>query len=284
MTVKPESRIVKAFEKEVNLTEEGLALLVENKKTLVIEFNTKSGMTLARKERTERNKLIEQVKRVSIDTENAIKAKRATIIESITSAYNCIVEPFEKEELRLKQEKEAAAEKEAARVKTIKDSLNGIRNFSLNLFGKSSQELSDIIEAVDTIDVEDNFSEFTQEAIQIKKEVLTELNINLSGAIQREELEAGQAKLKQQQEELAKQQAEFNAQQTAASKPAIKLTDKMATPDFVEETPSKESDDGFGRLTSKELMIADVVEWGAEWDITNAALDNLSVIIDKYMQ
>ncbi|MCP5077515.1 MAG: hypothetical protein GY951_05595, partial [Psychromonas sp.] len=189
------TRIVKAFEKEVNLTEEGIAILVENKKSLVIEFNTKAGMTLARKERTERNKLIEQVKRASIDTENAIKAKRASIIEQITTAYNCIVEPFEKEELRLKQEKERLAKIEEERIDAIRAKIGTIRNFSLGLTGKTSQELSEIIEAVDMIDVEESFAEFTQEAMQVKKETLGELNITLSGVMQKEALVKEQEQL-----------------------------------------------------------------------------------------
>ncbi len=193
------TRIVKAFEKEVNLTEEGIAILVENKKSLVIEFNTKAGMTLARKERTERNKLIEQVKRASIDTENAIKAKRASIIEQITTAYNCIVEPFEKEELRLKQEKERLAKIEEERIDAIRAKIGTIRNFSLGLTGKTSQELSEIIEAVDMIDVEESFAEFTQEAMQVKKETLGELNITLSGAIQSEQLAEDQKKVRIQE-------------------------------------------------------------------------------------
>lgn len=303
-----ENRIVKAFEKEVNLTEEGLAVLVKDKASLVILFDTPAGMTIARKERTERNKLIESVKRVSIDTESAIKAKRESIIVEITEAYSCIVDPFEKEALRLKQEKERLAVIEEKRVEGIKKEITGLRSFANNLYGLSSQELSDIIESVDMIDVEDNFAEFTQEAMQVKKETLLELNTVLSGVIQSEKLAEEQAQLAKEKEQLKKDQAEFAefkaAQQKEADRISVcepaKLSDTLGANKskvIIESTPEgtslkqthQEWLDGenkptYSVLTSKELMIADVVQWGTDNSISNAALDDLSVIIDKYMK
>lgn len=274
------TRIIKAFEKEVNLTEEGILALVQAKSFLVFELTTKSGMTLARKERTERNKLIDQVKRVSIDTENAIKAKRASIIEQITSAYNCIVEPFEKEELRLKQEKEKAAKIEEDRIAEIKNNINEMRSFTYDIKSKDSQFISDVIEAVDMIDVEVNFAEFTQEALQAKKETLGELNIALSGAIQSEQLAADRKKLDDDK-------AEFEAWKASQNKteeqPEVHI-DLAEGKDETMVVKRNDANDGFVRMTSKELMIADVVQWGNDHSISNGSMDELAVIIDKYMQ
>ncbi len=266
------TRTVKAFEKEVNLTDEGISILVENKKSLVIEFNTKAGMTLARKERTERNKLIEQVKRVSIDTENAIKAKRATIIEQITDAYNCIVEPFEKEELRLKQEKERLAKIEEERIDAIRAKIGTIRNFSLGLTGKASQELSEIIEAVDMIDVEESFAEFTQEAMQVKKETLGELNITLSGAMQKEALVKEQEQLAAEKKAFDDEKAEFEKWKASQANQVEKVTEKVNEKLLSEQKVRPEYDEKELRLFFLECLIgAGVDNWSDGYDFAAEA-------------
>ena len=205
------TKIIKAFEKEVNLTEEGLAELKEKKLGLVIDVTTKSGMTIARKERTERNKYIEQVKRAAIDVKSAIDARRGSITDEVMEIYAPTVDAFEAEDLRLKQEKEKAAKKEEERIEVIRKQITQIRLFTSGINSKSSQEISDIIEAVDMIDVEESFAEFTQEAMQTKKETLTELNLTLSSVMQKEKLAEEQTELAVKKKVFEDEQTEFAA-------------------------------------------------------------------------
>lgn len=257
------SKIIQAFEKEVNLTEQGLKDLTETKKNLVIDVSTKSGFTLARKERTERNKLVEQVKRVAIDTKASIDGKRKEIVDSINNIYEPIVDLFEAEDLRQKQEKEKLAKIEEDRVNGIKAKIANLRNFSLSLYGKTSDELSEIIEAVDMIDIAENFAEFTQEAMQVKSETLGELNIALSGAIQSEQLAT-------EKEAFEKEKAEF-ALWKKSQEPVVSVGSKAI--DF---------GGGVKELTSHEQMIKKVLFWAKDYGVVNSELSDLLNILNQY--
>lgn len=271
------TRIIKAFEKEVNLTDEGLALLTEKKKGLVIDIKTKEGMTLARKERTERNKLIDQVKRVAIDTKSAIDARRGSITDQITDIFAPIVTPFEIEDLRLKEEKKRLAIIEEERIKSIKTEINEIRAFALNLMGKNSQLISDIIEAVDMIDVNEVFAEFTQEALQVKKETLTELNLHLSSVMQKEALAEEQAELDAEKKKLAEEKAEFEAWKKGQQKEVEKTIDKK---------PIQQKTTGgyttIEKRTPHQQMMLDVDFWAGEYGIIGTSLNDLNNILEKY--
>lgn len=183
------SKIIAAFEKEVKQTDKDISTLREQKKGLVIDVSTDSGFKEARKERTEMNKSLTVIDDVAKKGKRDIDVKREEFKDVVRVIYQPIVSQFEIEEQRRKDVKKEEEIKEAARVKAILDQINGIRQFSLNLQGKTSEEVSDIIEAVNMIDVSENFAEHTQEAMQAKSETLGELNINLSSKIQNEKLE-----------------------------------------------------------------------------------------------
>ncbi len=264
------SQIIRAFEKEVNLTEQGLEDLSEKKKGLVIDVSTKSGFTLARKERTERNKLIEQVKRAAIDTKSIIDKRRTEITGTITDIFQPIVDQFEAEDLRQKQEKERLAIAEKQRVDEIHAEMQGIRAFAYSLTGKSSDELSGIIEAVDMIDVADSFAEFTQEAMLIKKETLSELNLALSGAIQSEQLAADR-------KELEDEKAEFAAWKKSQQP-------KEEVKEVKEELPRKVTGGYVTKVTRTpiENMINQISFWKKEYGINGSALSDLDNILNQY--
>jgi len=274
------SKIIQAFEKEVNLTEQGLSELTETKKGLVIDVNTKSGMTLARKERTERNKLIDQVKRVAIDTKSAIDGKRNEITDKITVIFAPIVDAFEAEDLRLKQEKDRLAKEEELRINGIQDQIKGIRNFSVNLYGKTSGELSSIIEAVDMIDVAESFAEFTQDAMFVKKETLSELNVALSGAIQSEQLAADRKALDDEK-------AEFKAWKASQKKEVSEVVAVEVHQESVIEQPVAEKKVHGGTVTKRiltphEQMIKGVEFWSSQYRIDGTATSDLLNILNQY--
>jgi len=199
--------LVEAFKKELSLTEKGLAELTEKKKGLVIDVSTDDGFKLARKERTEQNKLLERIDRIGIDGKKAVDDARGALKESIIEIYSSTVTAFEAEDVRRKQEEKRKKEEEENRINGIREEINGIRLFSSNLHGKPSQELQEIIEAVDMIDVSESFAELTQEALTTKTETLSELNHALVTAIQNENLEAERETLRKErgdQEEKAR--------------------------------------------------------------------------------
>lgn len=278
------SKIIQAFEKEVNLTEQGLAELTETKRGLVIDVSTKSGFTLARKERTERNKLIDQVKRVAIDTKTSIDNKRKEITDSISVIFEPIVNAFEAEDLRQKQEKERLAKLEESRISGIQEQIKGIRNFSANLYGKTSEELSGIIEAVDMIDVAESFAEFTQDAMFVKKETLSELNVALSGAIQSEQLAADRKALDDER-------SEFEAWKASQKKEVTEVTPVEAHQEPVIEQAGPEKKVHGGTVTKRiltphEQMIKSVEFWDSQYRITSVigetAMSDLLNILNKY--
>lgn len=193
--------LVQAFETELNLTEQGFKELTERKKGLVIDIKTDDGFKLARKERTEQNNLIKDIDRLAIDGKNDIDEVRNKLKVRVVKIFAPTVNAFEAENLRRKEEAAKAARLEEERIQAIHDQINSIREFSTNLIGKTSEELQGIIEAVDMIDVSENFSEFTQEAMQVKKETLGDLNLALSSAIQNEQLAADREKLRKEQAE-----------------------------------------------------------------------------------
>lgn len=272
------SQIIRAFEKEVNLTEQGLNDLSEQKKGLVIDVSTKSGFTLARKERTERNKLIEQVKRAAIDTKATIEIRRQEITSTITDIFQPIVDQFESEDLRQKQEKERLAKEEEARVAGIRTEMQGIRSFAYSLTGKTSEELSGIIEAVDMIDIAESFAEFTQEAMLIKKETLSELNLALSGAIQSEQLAVDRKALDDEK-------AEFAAWKKSQQPKAPEKTEEV-----IQKEDPKERTRVMGGYTTKteftphQKMTKQVRFWLNEYhsQLTGSAFSDLENILNQY--
>lgn len=214
------SKIIKAFEKEVKQTDQDILELTERKKGLVIDMSTDAGFKEGRKERTELNKSLKEIDSIAIQGKNDIDAQRKIYKERVSDIYKPIVDQFETEDLRRKELKKQEEIKEAARVKAIRDEINGIRMFSLNLQGKTSLEISEIIEAVDMIDVAENFAEHTQEAMQVKSETLGELNVFLSSAIQNEQLTKARETLANEQKELDEERAEFEAWKASQAKPA----------------------------------------------------------------
>lgn len=194
------NKLVQAFENELNLTEQGLLELTEQKKGLVIDVSTEEGFKLARKERTEQNKIIKNIDDLAISGKKSVDEARNVLKERVAEIYAPTVTAFEAENLRRKEEAKRKEQEEAERIQKIRDQINSIRQFSTNLFDKSSEDLQGIIEAVDMIDVSENFSELTQEALTVKKETLSELNQALASAIQNEQLEAEREKLRQERE------------------------------------------------------------------------------------
>ena len=196
--------ITTSFETELNLTEQGLKDLAATKEGLLIDVATDAGFKLARKERVERNGIHKNIDRLAIDGKNAIDEARKDLKERVSAIFQSNVEAFEKEDLRRKQIAEQEAKKEQERIDSILQNIEGIKRFSFDAHGKSAAEISDIIEAVDLIDVSEGFDELSGEAAHAVKETLIELNGLLNTAITLEQVA-------REREEMAKERAELEA-------------------------------------------------------------------------
>jgi len=203
--------LIKTFEKELNLTEKGLIELAESKKGLVFDVSTDAGFKAARKEKNEQNTWLKDIDRLAIDSKTSIDDARKELKSKVEKIYLPTVNAFDNEDAKRKEEKRLKEEAEQERVLEIKKHIEGISDNAKNLHGKSSDEISAIIEAVDLIDVSEFFAEFTTDAMAAIKLTLSELNLALSYAIQNEQLKAEQDKLKAERDEMDKDKAEFEA-------------------------------------------------------------------------
>ena len=226
------TKLVQAFEVELNLTEQGLLELAEKKKGLIIDVSTDEGFNLARKERTEQNKVLERIDRLAIDGKKSVDEARNSLKDRVSAIYAPNVTAFEAEDVRRKEEAARKKREEEERIQGIRNQINSIRQFATSLFGKSSEELQGIIEAVDMIDVSESFAELTQEALIVKQETLTELNQVLSSVIKNEQLEAEREALRREREAFEKER------QQAESERIAQIKDKCDSP-VCNNDPSK---------------------------------------------
>lgn len=226
--------LIKAFEKELNLTEKGLAELAESKKGLVFDVSTNDGFKAARKEKTEQNGLLKDIDRLAIDSKSSIDDARKELKSKVEKIYLPTVNAFDNEDAKRKEAKKIQEAAEESRIAEIKKHIASIEDNAKNLHGKSSEEISAIIEAVDLIDVSEFFAEFTTDAMAVIKVTLTELNLALSYAIQNAQLQAEQDKLKIEREQIEKDKAEIAAFKKAKhEKEQIKIkSDDVTTSDI----------------------------------------------------
>lgn len=203
--------LIRAFETELNLTEKGFIDLEARKKDLIIDVSNEAGFKLARKERTEQNAVLKNIDRLAIDGKAEIDLVRNSLKDRVSSIYAVNVTAFEVEDARQQEVKRIEKEKEAKRIQAMHDEINSIKQFASNLFGKTSEDLSSLIEAVDLIDVHENFAELTQEAIQVKRETLTALNQALSSAMHNEEMARERDEAMKREREMQKRIDELQA-------------------------------------------------------------------------
>lgn len=238
------NKLVQAFETELNLTEQGLRELSEQKKGLVIDVTTESGFKLARKERTEQNKLLKNIDDLAISGKRSVDDARGILKERVTEIYAPNVTAFEAEDIRRKEEAKRLEQIEAERLQNMRNQINSISAFAMNANVKSVAELQDIIEAVDMIDVSENFAELTQEALAVKKETLASLNISLMSAIQNEQLSAEREQLRKEREAVEQERAEFarwKAEQAKASEEVARKAQMLENDRLLKEREAEQA-------------------------------------------
>jgi hypothetical protein len=197
--------IVKLFSNEI--TENGLVEL-QNKYPTCLKQNMKNDVEFksARKTRTEMNKLIEKINRRRIDASTELKDFGDNLISKVTDIYNVVVIPFEKEDqfrteaaAKEKRKLEELLTKERAKIKEITTILDDCQD-------KTSEHISNMIEAVDLIETDIFHKDVIHEAIETKKETLTSLNQLMFDAKAREKVATGREELLKKEKALGREQ------------------------------------------------------------------------------
>ena len=200
--------IVQAVFKE-ELTQKGLAdLRITYPSDLVVDMKDDAEFKKARKIKTERNKLVEDINRRRIDTTGELKKYGDSLIEEINEIYDVYVIPFEAEEKARKEEKERQKRELEELLTKERLEIKAFTNFVDTSRGQGSQHISDTIEAVDLIETDCFHKELIHEAIEAKKQVLADLTQMLSDAISQEKLEEEREALRIEKEKLEKEALE----------------------------------------------------------------------------
>jgi len=201
------------------LTEQGLADLRERfPSTLVFDMTDEKEFKLARKVRTERNKLTEAINQRRLDVTKELKDHGDSLMELVTDIYAVQIEPFEAEN---KRRKEIEAEEKRKLEKLLTEQraqIGGIRQFLTDANTATSDEISGMVDAVGNIDAKDFHKELVHEAMEVIDEVKSTLADMLLKQIDAERLQEeaieAEKKAKLAEEKLAKlaQEAEAKAE------------------------------------------------------------------------
>ncbi|NRA60853.1 MAG: hypothetical protein HRU25_08050, partial [Psychrobium sp.] len=166
--------ITNVFANEI--TEQGLAELRKTYPSDVVhDMSDMVQFKAARLIRTERNKLLESIKRRRLDVKGEVETVANKLSEEVTDIYSTIVIPFEIELERQRVAKEKAEKQKRTLLTKQRIQIKEINNWVNECIGKSSQEISNIIEAVDLIDTACFHKDIIHEAIAVKKDTLKAL-------------------------------------------------------------------------------------------------------------
>lgn len=178
------------------ITESGLEELRAQYPTdLVVDMSVESEFKNARKIRTERNKLVKAINERRLDVTRELKSKGDSLIEQVEEIYSVIVEPFEIEDQRRKEEAERVKRELEELLAGERARIESIKGFISQSVGKSSETIAETIESVDSIETENFHKDVIHEAIQAKKDTIASLTQMLADTKARETVEAERAKM-----------------------------------------------------------------------------------------
>lgn len=182
------------------ITENGLdELKAKYPADLVVDMTNEAEFKAARKTRTEKNKLTKAINDRRLDLTKELKAQGDSLIEQVEEIYSVIVEPFEIEDKRRKEEAERQKRELEEKLNAERSRIDSIRNFVNLSQGKDSETIAETIESVDSIETEDFHKDVIHEAIQAKRETLQALTQLLADTKARESVEAERAKMQVQE-------------------------------------------------------------------------------------
>jgi len=251
------------FEQEI--TKKGLEdLRVKYPEDLKVDMSNDAEFKAARKTRTERNKLVEAINRRRLDVTAELKNYSDGVIDTIGNIYDVVTLPFESENERRKVEAEKAAKEKQALLDLELAQIKDIANFYDSAIGKSSQEISRIIESVDLIEVDHFDKELIHEAMDVKKSTLGKLDALLSLTKNREAVDAEREKL---------------AEETAASEKKAVIVERLNGLKMIPTTMFGKSSEDIGMKIANLINVE--ISSEAFGDMTGEAKDAVKTVVSQ---
>lgn len=190
-----------------DLTKQGIAnLRKQYPKSFSLDMAQDDEFKQGRKIRTERNKLVKAINDRRIGFTNELKAYGDELISKVDVIYDPIINAFELEDTRRKEEAARIAKEREEFLNNQRTEIYGMRSFIEQSKNQNSQFIADTIEAVDLIETESFDKELIHEAIDTKKDVLETLNNMYQAAKAAEAVEAEREQLHIQQEAIEAEQ------------------------------------------------------------------------------
>lgn len=190
-----------------DLTKKGLAdLRKQYPKSFSLDMAKDDEFKQGRKIRTERNKLVKAINDRRIGFTNELKAYGDELISKVDVIYDPIINAFELEDKRRKEEAARIAKEREEFLNAQRDEIAQMSSFVEQCKNQGSQFIADTIEAVDLVDTEAFDKEVIHEAIDTKKSILEALNNMYQAAKAAEAVEAEREQLRIQQEAIAQQE------------------------------------------------------------------------------
>ena len=190
-----------------DLTKQGLAdLRKKYPKKLTLDMKDDDDFKEGRKIRTERNKLVESIKRRRLDFTAEVKTYADDLSAKVNDIFKPIVVAFEDEDTFRKEEAARKAAEREAFLNKQRQEIADIRYFIEQCKGQPAKFIADTIESVDLIETDIFDKEIIHDAIDTKKEVLETLNGMYQAAKAAEAVEAEREQLRIQQEAIAQQE------------------------------------------------------------------------------
>ncbi|MEE9351497.1 MAG: hypothetical protein V3U78_04500 [Thiotrichaceae bacterium] len=181
---------------EESLTEQGLKDL-ESKypANQVIDMSDNDEFKKARKIRTEKNKLVDAIKRRRIDVITEINIAGKELSNKVENIYAIYIDPFELEDKKRKEESERKAQELENYLSKQRVEISGMRTLAADCQSKTSAEISICIDAITNIDCKIFHKKIIHEAIDTKESVLKDLGLILANKIAFETSEKQRKKL-----------------------------------------------------------------------------------------
>jgi len=190
-----------------DLTKKGLSDLRKQYPTsFSLDMSDEDEFKQGRKIRTERNKLVKSINDRRIGFTNELKAYGDELISKIDVIYDPIINAFELEDKRRKEEAARIAKEREAFLNKQREEIAQMSSFVDQCKNQGSQFIADTIEAVDLVDTEAFDKELIHEAIDTKKNIIEALNSMYQAAKAAEAVAAEREQLRIQQEAIAQQE------------------------------------------------------------------------------
>jgi len=257
---------------EYSKTQAVLGDLRQRYEGLVFEVTTAKGMIDARKARAEIREW-----RIGLEKERVrIKApalERARLIDSeakrITAELVKLEQPIDEqikgEEEKKEKERLTKEEAEKTRVETLRDRIQAISEIPFRERGRTSAEVTIVLESTRAIPIDERFQEFQQEAQAVKDGVIGELEKLFAETLA---MEQEKARIIAEREELAKLRIEQEAREREAEKKRIEDEAKAKADREFEERQIRQE-----REAESKRIADERAEMEAE---RKAALDRIS--------